>query len=323
MTLTAAPTTPSSPPGYHLLRAGQLEVAVLPEVGGSIAYFDLLDAQQPHGRQHLLRAANGPYTDVLEAACFPLVPYVNRIRGGSFQCDAQVVRLPRNLPGDASPLHGQGWRAAWQVAQVGQIARAASDHISLVYRHTAGHWPWDYEAHQHIRLTPDCLEIVLECRNLSAAAMPCGLGLHPYFPCTFDTLLDTQVTSVWTVDADVLPVAKQPATGHYLLQQRQIGGQQLDNGYGGWAGRARIDWPGQPASLEMSSPDAAYFQVYSPAFPSAPAASNGFFAAEPVQHANAALNAPQGTWPELGIYMLAQGESRQLVTRFLAVPARR
>ena len=108
---------------------------------------------------------------------------------------------------------------------------------------------------------------------------------------------------------DVLPVNKLPATGRYSLQNRLICGQNLDDGFNGWSGAPRITWPGQPMARELSSPAAAYFQVYSPV-------GRGFFVAEPVQNANAALNAPQDQWPALGIELLAPGESRQLRARF-------
>ena len=282
------------------LRAGLLQVDVLPAVGGSIARFDYLG---PGGRLPLLRGTDDAYVDVLASSCFPLVPYANRIRGSSFQCDGREVQLAPNLPGDISPLHGQGWRAAWSVESV------ADDRIDMVFRHQAGEWPWAYEAQQQLVLTPEGLAIELNCRNLSAPPMPCGLGLHPYFPCTDETSLDTEVSSVWTVDENILPVDQQPATGRYSLQNRVIGGQNLDNGFGDWNGKARIHWPGEPMELEMSSADASYFQVYSPI-------GRGFFAAEPVQHANAALNEAQAHWAQGGIKMLAQGESRRLRVRF-------
>ena len=286
------------------LRAGALHVEVLPAVGGSIARFDHLG---PMGRQPLLRGTDADYGDVLDAASFPLVPYANRIRGGRFWCDGQEVRLAKNLPGDASPLHGQGWRAAWTVRS------AEADRIELDYLHEAGEWPWRYEARQRLVLTPEGLLLELGCRNLSSAPMPCGLGQHPYYPCDAGTLLDTGVAGVWTVDADVLPLQRLPATGRYDLQNRLICGQGLDNGFDGWGGTARISWPGQAVALALSSDDAAYFQVYSPA-------EGGFFAAEPVQHANTALNAPQATWAEHGIALLAQGESRWLRTRLTVLP---
>jgi aldose 1-epimerase len=287
------------------LTAGLLEVELLPALGGSIARFDRVAGERRH---QLMRGAEASITDVLEAACFPLVPFANRIRGGAFSCDGRTVTLAPNMPGDPSPLHGQGWRAAWQIADAGD------DHAVLTFRHTAGEWPWDYEATQHIRLDPDGLSLELSCRNLSPARMPCGLGFHPYYSCTAETLLDTQVASAWTIDAAVLPVDKVAATGRYDLRARRICGQGLDNGYDGWCGTASIHWPGEDVSLRLSSPDAGRFQVYSPA-------GRGLFAAEPVQNANAALNAPQAEWPALGITLLEQGQAAVVHARFDVIPA--
>jgi aldose 1-epimerase len=56
------------------------------------------------------------------------------------------------------------------------------------------------------------------------------------------------------------------------------------------------------------------FQVYSPA-------AGGLFVAEPVQAANATLNAAQSEWPALGIALLDQGEARALHARFDVIAA--
>lgn len=143
--------------------------------------------------------------------------------------------------------------------------------------------------------------------------MPCGLGQHPYFPCTAATHLDTQVTSVWTVDEDVLPVAKVPAEGRYDLRNRPVCVQNLDNGFGGWGGEARIFDPGAPFSIELSSPDAGFFQLYSPV-------AGGLFVAEPVTHANAAMNEPEERWEELGLNVLAPGDTMRLAMRMEVIP---
>lgn len=282
------------------LRSGALEVQLLPGVGGSIVRFDRIVQGD---RQPLLRAAGDSITDVLDASCFPLVPFVNRVRDGSFTCDGRTITLAPNMPGDASPLHGQGWRAAWEVTAAGE------DHATLSYDHPAGEWPWAYQATNRITLDEQGLSLELTCRNLAAERMPCGLGYHPYYPCTAETILDTQVQSAWTIDAAVLPVANVPATGRYDLKARHICGQSLDNGFDGWSGAASITWPAAGALLRLSSPDAGRFQVYSPA-------QGGLFVAEPVQHANAALNAPQTQWPDLGLILLEQGQSRMLHARF-------
>lgn len=89
-----------------------LELQVLPDMGGSIARFDLL---ADNGPIPLLRGTDNDYTDVLNAACFPLVPFCNRIRNGHIVCDGHEIRLSPNMAGDVSPLHGQGWGGEWKL----------------------------------------------------------------------------------------------------------------------------------------------------------------------------------------------------------------
>jgi aldose 1-epimerase len=120
------------------------------------------------------------------------------------------------------------------------------------------------------------------------------------------------VDTVWTIDADVLPVARESASGRYGLEDRAICHQGLDNGYDGWSGAARITWPDRGLALELTSSDAGRFQMFSPP-------EGGIFAAEPVQNAIAALGAPQDPWPSLGLARLAQGDEWRLHTRFAVV----
>lgn len=291
--------------GLLRLSAGQLEVLLAPTAGGAIARFDWLQGDR---RVPVLRGCDGPPQNVLEAASFPLVPFVNRIRGGSFTFRGREIALAPNMPGDASPLHGQGWLGAWTVESAGPAG------AELLFRHQPGEWPWAYEARQTFRLDGQGLSLGLVCRNVSAEPMPCGLGQHPYFPCTAETLLDTQVTHVWTIDEYVLPVEKVPAAGRYDLKDRLVCGQDLDHGFGGWGGSAAIATPGMPFEIRLSSPQAKFFQLYSPA-------QGGIYVAEPVTHANAAMNAPEAEWTELGLKVLEPGEEMRLDMRLDLTPA--
>ena len=282
------------------LSSGPLELVLAPRVGGSIARFDYLGAD---GKVSIFRSSDSEPESVLEAASFPLLPYCNRIRGGRFGFRGREVAIALNMEGDPSPLHGDGWLAEWQVE------REQESEAELFYRHESGEWPWAYEARQHFRLDAHGLTIRLACRNLSDEPMPCGLGQHPYYPCTGETRLDTRVTHAWTIDEKVLPVEKVPATGRFDLADRAVCAQDLDHGFGGWGGTARMHTPGQPFALEMSSPDANFFQLYSPA-------SGGLYVAEPVSHANAALNEPEERWAELGLRVLEPGEEMSLTARW-------
>jgi aldose 1-epimerase len=254
-----------------------------------------------------LRQCHSSLENVLDAASFPLVPYVNRIRGGRFTFRGREVRLAPNMAGDPSPLHGQGWRNAWSVEE------ASERRAVLAFRHDPGEWPWAYDARQEVTLDERGLAIGLTCRNTSIEPMPCGLGQHPYFPCGPETELDTRVTHAWTVDEQVLPVDRVVADGRYDLRERRVCGQGLDNGFDGWTGEARISDPEWPYDLILSSPQARFFQLYSPA-------AGGIFVAEPVTHANAALNAPEAEWAALGLRVLEPGEAMRLDLRLEVTP---
>src|SRR4051794_6022305 len=160
------------------LAAGKLRLELSPSIGGSISAFEWLDH---NCLQPILRKCNSPLQNVLDAGSFPLVPFVNRIRGGQFTFRGRIVRLAPNMPGDQSPLHGQGWLSPWTVEHANEATAVLS------FRHEAGEWPWAYAARQEFALDGGGLSLTLICRNTSAEPMPCGLGQHPYFPCGAET----------------------------------------------------------------------------------------------------------------------------------------
>lgn len=285
--------------GLITLSAGPLELVLSPATGGSIARFEFSE----RGRAvPILRGCLSAPAHVLETASFPLVPYVNRIRDGQFAFRGKTIRLAPNMAGDPSPLHGQGWLNPWRVVA------ASRTEATLEYQHPAGEWPWTYVAQQRFKLDESSLEIALSCRNLSAEPMPCGLGQHPYFLCSDKTRIATKVSEVWTIDDHVLPVARIAATGRFELSDRAVCGLGLDHGFGGWRGHASFSDPDWPFNIGMSSPHASFFQLYSPQ-------AGGIFVAEPVTHANAALNAPEEEWADLGMRILAPDEQMTLAMR--------
>ncbi len=290
---------------FPLLERGPLSLRLAPNIGGGIASFECCAVSG--GKTAIFRPSDPDANTPVSLASFPLVPFVNRVRGGTFSFRGRRVTLAQNMPPDPSPLHGQGWLHAWTVEELG------ADHAELVYRHSPGEWPWAYEARQSFALDDDGLGLKLDCTNLADQPMPCGLGQHPYFLCTPRTRLDTGVETVWTIDEHVLPVERVPAEGRFDLEDRLVCGQGLDHGFGGWSGRAVVRDPGLPFRIAMSSPDSGFFQLYSPA-------SGGIFVAEPVTHANAAMNAPEEEWAELGMRVLEPGETMSLTMRVDVLP---
>ena len=281
------------------LASGPLQLDLVPSIGGAIARFDHVAGGRSTA---ILRPSPEPLKNIRQTACFPLIPFANRIRGGRFQFRGREVRLPANFPGEPLAIHGEGCLASWRVES------ASANEAALAFNHSPGDWPWAYESRQHFTLGDDFLAITLTCRNLSEEQMPCGLGLHPGFNCGAETRIQTSVEEVWAVDDECLPTERLPATGRYDILDGPICSRDLNNGYGGWSGRAIITDPDWPFELELSSPQARILQVYSPI-------GSGSFAAAPVSHANAALNEPEEDWPALGIELLEPGQEVQFQMR--------
>jgi aldose 1-epimerase len=287
------------------LRRGRDEAVLCPEIGGSIAGFRsriddrVMDWLRPTGPEALARG------DPLGLACFPLVPYSNRIRNGRFVFEGREIRLPRNYGDHPHSIHGHGWQAPWRVGEV--AAQAAV----LEYHHRADAWPFDYSVRQHVRLDRDGLTVKLELVNRGDAAMPAGLGLHPYFPRTEATRIVAQVSELWRVDAEVMPLtrvrpegARDPTRGVFADRVA------LDNVYTGWDGRATIEWPERGARLEMTAQGPLGFLVlFTPA-------GEDFLCVEPVSHCTDALNMAAAGAADTGLRVLAPGETLEARVTF-------
>ena len=202
-------------------------------------YFRIrVDREQSEPRP-ILRKCNSPLEKVLDAACFPLVPYVNRIRGGSFTFRGRTVRLEPNMAGDPSPLHGQGWLNPWDRRAPGRNERGPDlpprgGRMALVVRGAAG-----IRARRARPLgspRPAATRATSRCPAASATTPISHADPRPgSIPAS---------TCAWTVDEKVLPVEKVPAEGRYDLRDRLVCGQGLDNGFGGWGGRGADERPG-------------------------------------------------------------------------------
>jgi len=107
------------------IAAGNLRLQLSPSIGGAISGFTW-DGSRP-----ILRESHSPLEKAVDAASFPLVPYVNRIRGGRFSFRGHEVRIAPNMAGDPSPLHGQGWINRWSFLTFIGSSKAASPLISF------------------------------------------------------------------------------------------------------------------------------------------------------------------------------------------------
>jgi aldose 1-epimerase len=246
-----------------------IRLALAPRLGGSIREFKL------HGEDVLRPAPAAAVDDPFQMACFPMVPFVNRVAHGRFAFNGRTVRLPPNWSGDPHPIHGQGWRARWTVGAVSVTA------ATLSYEGGGDDWPWRYRCEQRFTLASNALSIELSIRNLSTAPMPATLGLHPYFADAARAELFARLPRVWRTDGDALPLEEIATPREWRFDPpRALRTASLDHCLSGWDGTAEISWPERFVSIRALG--CGYLHVYAPA-------GRDFFCVEPQSAAPGAL----------------------------------
>jgi len=274
------------------ITSGDWSMTAAPDRGGAVLSLT-------HGGRDILRPTAPGADDPLAMACFPLVPYANRIGFGRFDWCGSPYHLNRNYPGQAHPLHGTGWLTRWNVIAHGDTA------ITMRLSHVGDDaWPWDFTAEQQLQLSPAGLMITLSVRNIGDRSMPVSLGLHPYFAPA--ETLRFSATGVWLVDDGLLPVSHAPADtlGDWSTDGALIRRDLVDHCYTGWQGRATI--ARADGDIVITAEGAPCLHVYIPP-------GEDFFCVEPVTAMPDAVNHDAAR-------ALAPGEATQITLTIGTAP---
>jgi aldose 1-epimerase len=269
--------------------------------GGSIASWHV-------DGQPMLRSAAGTATDARSMASFPLVPYSNRIADGRFSWDGKAHQLKPNWDGEPHAIHGIGMALPWSV----EISEPDSVSLLLDYDGT-GNWPFAFEAEQRFTVDEDVLTIELWVTNVEERPVPAAFGHHPYFDAD-GAVLRFAATDVWRNDERTLPAeAMAPKDTYDFTSGAAVAGRSVDNGYGGWDGRATILWADRELALDIeASPELPVAVLYCPD-------DGGYFCFEPVPHMTDAINRRGSIAP---MPVIEPGETFEAVIRLTARPVR-
>ena len=279
------------------LVAGPWRARLRPEIGGCIAALDL-------GQTPVLRRMADNAEHPLDAACFPLVPYCNRIVQGRFRWGERAVAILPNLPGHPHPLHGTGWLAAWRV-----VRNDASSAL-LEHAHDGNEdWPWAFTAHQHVALDESGCTVRLMVQNRAPEPAPMGLGLHPYFRRSRSSTIAFEAKTMLGIDAEFLPDGSRHA-GDLLAcwsQGSTLPATLVDHCFAGWSGSATIT--DEHGAITLRGFGAPHCHVYAPP-------AGDALCIEPVNHTPDALNRAQAEMP-----LLPPGCAAGIAMRIEATPA--
>ncbi|MDR3441010.1 hypothetical protein [Telmatospirillum sp.] len=149
-------------PRIHL-RHGEMTATIYPADGCRLASltafgFELLRQWQP-GRW------------AFQYGCFPMIPWVGRMRSGILHFDGKKFQLPVNKPPHA--MHGMACFKPWNIIET--TPEAAEFEFAL-----ADPWPWQGTVRQRFELQDNALLVTLTVAS-SENTFPAAAGWHPWF----------------------------------------------------------------------------------------------------------------------------------------------
>lgn len=240
---------------------------LLPELGGGIASWVALDSGQP-----LLKSPVDnktiPYSWG-QLACFPLVPWSNRIEHGGYQTEQGWLSLSCLVEDEPYPIHGTAWHQAWEV-----VSRSTQEALLRLVSQA----PYSYRAEQRIILAGESLVVELTVEHLDLHPAWYGIGLHPFFPRWENTRLQALAEAVWFEENRRLPRVERAIEGDWRFADgNSLPKTLIDHAFSGWDGTFLISQPDAGYALECSATNARFFVLYTPP-------GKDFFCFEPVSH---------------------------------------
>jgi aldose 1-epimerase len=298
------------------LRAGDFQADLCPELGGALTglWCGGVPVLRPTNQATSFQATSFQATSVQatpvrDSACYPLVPYSNRIAHARLHWGGQHWPLTPNFSPEPHAIHGTGWRTAWDVLDSG------ADHASLQHNHAPdADWPFAFECAQHVSLDDGGLSLRLVFKNTDSATAtsnhtaPCGLGWHPYFAKDPHTQVHFTAGSRWAMGPDKLPTQAVPHSGLSVATANLV----TDHCFSGWPGVAHLRTSRLHVTVTSSLPHLVVFT--DPA--------RAFIAIEPVSHVNNALGVPRSAsdLAALGVIALQAGQTFEATLRIEARP---
>ena len=246
------------------LHAGELRLALRPDLGGCIAGLWL-------GDDAVLRSTEPAALATSRlSGCYPLVPYSGRLGYRRFRWLGQSYTTQPNFDDNPHSVHGVAWQRPW--AEV----RSSATEAELACVHSPDeHWPFAFTLRQRFVLTPGALEVQCHFTNDAPQPQPVGLGWHPYFPKRARSRLHIELSERWDSDAIGLSTHTVPQPGIV----GDVADLAFDHCFEGWRGAARIDDEKLAMRLTSSLP---YLVVFTPT-------TKPYYCVEPVSHVGNAI----------------------------------
>ena len=166
------------------------------------------------------------------AAGQPLIPWPNRLAGGSYEFGGMTYNVPWNEPSKRNAVHGFARWMTWRVERHEQ-SRAR---LSLVMYPRQG-YPFVLRVVIDYKISRRGVTVATTARNLGRTALPYAAGFHPYLSTGAtsidDCLLEVPAATWLTTDRRQIPTGHAPVAGtrYDFRALRRIGAARLDTAF--------------------------------------------------------------------------------------------
>ena len=196
-----------------------------------------------------------------------LMPWPNRIAGGSYSWEGATYDLPVDEPTFGTSLHGFVAFQEWEIAEANASSVILRTLIAARYS-----YPWTLLASARYSLDAQRgLTVELSATNIGKGTAPYGVGFHPYLAVDDAQADELELTNpasiIYEANASMIPVAAHDVASFGLdfRSPTLIGGSRLDHAFAGlpedtWTVTLRD--PASRVGVSLSS-DARWLQVYS------------------------------------------------------------
>lgn len=249
------------------LESGPWRAELLPEEGAAFAALE-------HAGRPVLAPLAGRDPNATFAGAFWMLPWTNRIDGGSFPWAGATHVFPLTHPQEGNALHGLSRLAPWRVEERGAD--------SAVLTQSLAHEPFDYVARLSVALGPEGLRLAMTVRHAGPSPCPVGFGWHPWFARPPGCAVRFAARSTFLGDARKLPVAAQDSPG---LDGDELDWLGTDAHFAGWDGLAVLRRPDMTLTLRAGGDWSRNLQFYAPA-------DHPVLCLEPVSHVPDVINRP-------------------------------
>jgi len=282
------------------IQSDKIQIDFAPDCGGSISALKFFNGQEWVDIFRQAETGCIESNNPLDASCFPLFPFSNRIAYGNFEFEENSYQLPINMPPEPHVIHGSAWQKPAMVTDY------STDYIKIIHQQNSDVYPFHFSAVQKWRINDDAsIDISLKLINMGDCAMPFGMGIHPYFVKTDLCSIKTNTDIVIQNDDEMVPVSVTPVPDKWnFAKELKVSEAKMDNCYLNWSRECEIKWPELNTQMNITASDVfKNMVVYIPE-------GDPFFCLEPVTNINDAYNNNLDL-DDTGLVILQPGETTE------------